>query len=343
MKLLRRFLDKFGKAFIPRRFSPVIHDYLLKAGVSKVPYNLFGALFYVIILLTSLLYLFLIYPNLTKLSFLNLFLITFFLWIIISIAIAVLLLLVTYFYLDIKIFKRTVSIEQQLPDFLRQISSNLKGGMTFENAMWKSINPRFEILAVETSEVMKRVMTGTNTAESLKIFSKKYNSHLLKRTIDLIISEIEGGGNISDLIDRMVKDIDKVKSLKDEINASVLGHVIMISAVVMVFSPLLFALSFHLLKTITGFLTNLAPKIGTATSASLAFSKISTTKISPEDFKMFSIIALATIALIASFIVSIIEKGNIKSGVKYIPLYVGVSITVYLIFLTVISSVFTFI
>ena len=169
---------------------------------------------------------------------------------------------------------------------------------------------------------MKRVMTGTNTAESLKIFSKKYNSHLLKRTIDLIISEIEGGGNISDLIDRMVKDIDKVKSLKDEINASVLGHVIMISAVVMVFSPLLFALSFHLLKTITGFLTNLAPKIGTATSASLAFSKISTTKISPEDFKMFSIIALATIALIASFIVSI---------------------TVYLIFLTVISSVFTFI
>ena len=39
-------------------------------------------------------------------------------------------------------------------------------------------------------------------------------------------------------------------------------------------------------------------------------------------FRSFSRIALAVIAFFSSMIVSIIEKGNIQAGVKYIPMFI---------------------
>ena len=337
MKILKRFLEKFGKAFVPRRFSPLIHDYLLKTGIMKVPYVLFGSLFYVSVAITTIIFGFFIYSYLSDLPYWELFILTFMIWMLLNLAVAVIIILIIYFYLDLRIFNRTNSIEEMLPEFLQQISSNLKGGMTFENAMWNAINPRFKIIAAETTEVMKRVMTGTSTQDALRHFAKKYNSKNLKRVVNLIVSELDSGGNISELIDKMVKDLEKMRELKSEMTASVVGYMMMISAIVVFFAPMLFALSFHLMSIITGFVRNLSPKLRSPASVQIG---ISSAQIDTHDFKIFSVLAILSISVIASFIVSLIEKGNIKGGVKYIPLYIMGSLSSYFFFLYLITSFF---
>ena len=122
----------------------------------------------------------------------------------VQLSLAIFFILVIFFYVDLRIFKRTKKMEEMLPDFLQVVSSNLKGGLSFENALWGAIKPRFSILANEMAEVSKKVMTGYPVGRSLDEFAQKYDSAMLKRAIDLMISELESGGKVTDLIDNQI-------------------------------------------------------------------------------------------------------------------------------------------
>ncbi|MEK6868634.1 MAG: type II secretion system F family protein, partial [Nanoarchaeota archaeon] len=249
------FLEEFGKAFVPKRAIPDLRMFLLKAGITKVPYKFFGALFYLTAIITGIIYVIYIYPFLQQYSQLVLLAASTVSWFTFQISLAVFFMMLVYFYVDLQIYLRTKKMEDMLPDFLQVVSSNLKGGMSFENALMGAIKPRFSILANEMAEVSKKVMTGHDVGVALSELGEKYNSPMLRRSIDLMISELESGGKISDLIDNIVKNIKETKALKEEISASAISYIIFIAAIVIVISPLLFSLSFHLLKIILSFVS----------------------------------------------------------------------------------------
>ena len=334
------FLEEFGKAFVPKRFRPNLRKYLLKAGMSEVPYRFFGLLFYISALITTLIFIIFIFPYLKKFSPVEISVYSFISWFVVQMFFATLSIMLVYFYLDIKIYHRTKRMEEQLPDFLQVVSSNLKGGMTFERALWAAIKPRFDVLGSEIAKASKKVMTGYEVSMALTELGDQYDSLMLKRTIDLMISELESGGNIAELIDRIVDNLKETKELKDEMSTAGISYVIFISVIVIVIAPLLFALSFHLLNIVLGFVGKFSAAMQRVSSISPLFSSVSTSevKLNPRDFKLFSIAAIFIISLFSSLIVSIVEKGDIKGGLKYIPIYVFGSIAFYLLFLKVLGT-----
>lgn len=334
------FLEEFGKAFVPKKAVPYLREYLLKAGITKVPYKFFGGLFYLSALITASIYLPFVYHFISG-QFANpilLFVSAFLGWFIIQIFFAFFFILLVYFYIDLKIYSRTRKMEDLLPDFLQLVSSNLKGGMPFERALWAAIKPRFTILANEMSEASKKAMTGYDVDAALIEFSNKYNSPTLKRSMELIIGELESGGNIADIIDKVVANLKKTRALKEDMAASAVTYIIFIGAIVILIAPILFALSFHLLMVVIGFASTLS---GTAANVGALPMPISGTSIDPADFKIFSALALSVIAIFSSMIVSIVEKGSIKSGLKYIPIFLIGSLSFYFIFMRILSSVFS--
>ena len=331
------FLEEFGKAFVPKKFTPNLRSYMLKAGFNEVPYKFFGMLFYISALVTTLIFIAFIYPYLKKFSLLQIYIYSFLSWFVVQLFFATLFILLVYFYMDLKIYKRTRKMEEELPDFLQVLSANLKGGLTFEKALWAAIKPRFGVLGSEMAKASKKVMTGYDISKALTDLADKYNSLMLRRTIDLMISEIESGGNVSQLIDRLVDNLKETKELKDEMSASAIAYVIFISVIVVVISPLLFALSFQLLLIILNFIGQLSGATQNIASSPFKFSK---TNVKPEDFRTFSLIAISVIAFFSSLIVSIVEKGDIKGGIKYIPIYIFGSMAFYFFFMKLLGSLF---
>ncbi|MBI1936109.1 type II secretion system F family protein [Candidatus Woesearchaeota archaeon] len=331
------FLEEFGKAFVPKRVIPNLRRYALKSGYEEVPYKFFGMLFYISAAITGLIFIILIYPYLKRFSLLEVYAYSFVGWFMIQLSFAFLFILLVYFYLDLKIYVRTRKIEEQLPDFLQVLSSNLRGGMTFERALWFSIKPRFGILGSEMAIASKKVMTGYDVSKALIELSEKYDSLMLKRTVDLVISELESGGNVAELLDRIVYNLKEVRALKNELSASSIAYVIFISVIVIVISPLLFALSLQLIMLILGFIGKLS--IGTSTT-SLPFS-FSGASVNPEDFRKFSIIAILVISFFSSLIVAIVEKGEIRAGIKYVPIYIIGSISLYFFFVKIMGTLFS--
>ena len=318
-----------GRAIIPKRVRPGLRLYLLKAGLDDVPYRLFGTLFFVDSLLAYLVYIGSFYPHIKAAGY---GVLAFGILSFVAFAAMMFLLIfstsvVLYFYWNIRIYNRTKDLEFLLPDYLTLVSTNLKGGMSFENALWNAIKPEFGILANEVGLVSKRVMTGNQVAEALIEFSMKYDSPTLRRTIQLVIGEIESGGRIVDTIDRVIRDMKKTEMLKREMAASTVTFMVFIGALVVVICPVLFALSLQLFTITSGFLSTIAGQ----TSGSVGGLSVSMPRLDQGDFRVFSVLAIAIISVFSSMIISIIEKGNVKTCVKYIPMFLASGLTVYFI------------
>ncbi len=343
MKLL--FTEEFGKAFTPKRVRPHLREYLLKAGITKQPYSFFGVMFYLTLISTFLIYFLGIYPyivsykeSMARLYYLLFFFFaTFVSWVLVMLFQTSLIMMFIYFYIDMKIFNRTRKLEEILPEFLQNVSSNLKGGMSFEKSLWASIKPEYGILAGEIRIAAKKVMTGQSVKSALNEFARKYDSPMLKRTIELIVGEIESGGKIADIIDDLVKNLKKTKELKDELTTSVLSYVIFIAVVVIIISPVLFSLSYNLLIIISKIIGIVGSS--TASATNMPFN-ITNVNFDTSSFIYFSYAAIGIIALFSSIITSIIEKGNIKGGLKYIPIFLISSMALFIVFLKIFTKVF---
>jgi Flp pilus assembly protein TadB len=325
--MAQEYLSEIGQAFVPKKFRPNLRNYLLTAGIDEVPFKFFGGLFFSAIFITIITYFIFIHQKIaTKLSTFIVGAIAFGYILIVALILCAITILFFYFYLNIKIYNRTKKLEDKLVDYLTLVSTNLKGGLSFEKSLWVSIKPDFGILAKEIGLVSKKVLTGNDLTEALIEFSMKYDSPNLKRSMNLIIGEIESGGKVVEVIDKVIINLRKTKMLKDEMAASTITYMIFIGAIVMVISPALFALSGQLLYIIIGFVEKIGGSIASSGIISLNLSNIS---IDPKQFQWFCRGALITIGTSSAFIISIIEKGDIKGGLRYVPLFVVVSLVIY--------------
>ncbi len=332
-------LDEFGKAFVPEKIRPKLRKYLMKAGIYEIPYTLFGLLFMVAILITAVIYLVFLNPLFEGRGIIPVFFFTFLSWAGILLVIAALFMIIIYTIIDMKIVDRTHKIEEVLDDFLMMVSENLKGGYSLDRALWSSIKPEFGVLAKEIEVASKKVATGEDVEDALGEFIDKYESPMTRRAFELIIEDTRTGGHIAATIDKIIDEIKETKLLKSEIVATNTQYVIFISAIVAFISPMLFALSYQLLTILTKFSEKLAPAMKATTfSTPFTMSEIS---ISLGDFQLFSRIAIATVAIFSSMIVAEINRGNLKAGIKYVPIAVAVSMLMYELFTRIFSVLFS--
>lgn len=345
---MRNVLETFGRSLIPQRFREPLRQYLLKAGYEGVPYDKFGVLFFSSVVVTYIAFLGLVVPELQSYNPLVQGIATLVFWVVVLSALAAMVGLGTYFVLNLKIYSRVHTMETALPDYLQLVVTNLRSGMNFEQSLWAAAKPEFGVLSNEIAFVSKRVMTGSDTAEALQEFGDRYDSPTLQRTVTIITSELSAGGEIAKVIDRVIGSLKKTKDLKEEMAANVLNFIIFIAVIVIVLAPILFALANTLLQVVLGFAELLSRNVGAATQSlgsggSIIRKMADLARNGPTltaNFRTFSAWAIGIIAFASSMIVSILEKGDIRGGIKYIPLFTITSLVLFFIFLKVFTTVF---
>ncbi len=325
-----------GKAILPDKISKHIKKYVQKTGLYNVPYSLYGSLFVLSILVSIGVYVFFVFPSLKTANPIVLGLGSFIALTVIDLILITIIALVLWLYYEFIIFNRVRQIEDVLPDFLQEVSVNLRAGMSFDKALWNSMEPEFGVLETEIETVAKKVMTGKDTEQALKEFSQKYNSTLLQESMDMIIVGLRSGGNISDLIDRIVDNVKDAYYLRKELIASVTSYVIFIAFTAVLISPTLFALSFNLMEIIQG----LGEKLSTTSSYGVLPFNVGFKSINPEDFILFSKISVIIISTISAMIIADLREGSIKAGLKYLLAFIPLAYFTYIGMLTIFTSIF---
>lgn len=347
-----------GESLFPSRLKKGLAENSLKAGLDRPPYLLFGILFlagFISVIFVDLWFV----SNVDLSSVLGLSYKASLLLQPFSIFVITLSYLAVYFfivlsaimlYFDYSAFQRTRRMEALLPDFLKSLSENLKGGTTLEQALWNSIKPEFGDLAKEMQLVVKRISLGEDTSSALMSFANKYDSAEIKRTFSIIAESLESGSNLTPIIDMIAEELVDTFQLKKDIATTNLSYVIFIVVIVVFVAPFLFALSTQFLIILQSFLQ----KMSSANLSSLnsmgssgifqIFKGLTEAKeptMTPEQFVNLSYAVLSLVSLFSSFIISQIKDGNLKSGIKYVPAFLASSLILFTILVKVLSKFFS--
>ena len=256
------------------------------------------------------------------------------LWSVGFVAVWLLVQLIASFFLDMRIDKRRKEVEEVLPDFLQLVSANIGAGMPIDKALWFAVRPRFGILAAEIERVAKHVLTGEDLEVALSNFTKQYDSPLLTRSINLLLEGVAAGGHIADLLHKISVDIQEQRIIQKELSANVMTYVIFISFAAILAAPILFGLATQLLLVIQ----SIAGNLGGAGSSGMI--SVTPDVIAIGDFRLFAVVLLSGTALISSLIIGVITKGDAKEGVKNVPGFIIVSLTLYVLASTFFSGIF---
>ncbi len=324
---------------IKQRKKHMLRRYLEKAGLDvkegKVAKLLFNACILINLLVSA--YIIYFFAIKTEAGIFYILIMMALVWVVIFIAVIFLVWLLFYLMLDFRIFRRKMTIEEVLADFLQLTSANIRAGMPIDRALWFSVRPRFGVLAKEVEIVAKETMSGKELEKALTDFSRKYDSTLLSRSINLLIEGIRAGGEVGDLLNKISANISESRLMKKEMAANVTTYVIFITFATVVAAPVLFALSKQLLVIINSLVTSMERPAGAAVGGlSTAFSTLA---IQPADFQLFAITMLTITAFFSASIIAIIKKGSIKGGFKYIPTFMVVAITIFYIADMILSNV----
>jgi flagellar protein FlaJ len=200
-----------------------------------------------------------------------------------------------------------------------------------------SARPEFGPLEKQIREVAKIAMSGVGLDEALLTISRNIRSDMLRRTINLIIEGMKSGGEFATLLENIALDIKDLSILQREVRASVTMYAIFILIAAVVAAPLLFGISTFLISQITSITSSI--DVPQEAIASLPLSiNLGAPSISSDFVFYFALVIVCMTSGFAALIMSLIMTGEEKDGVKYIPVFVTVSVIIFLIVKTVMSS-----
>jgi len=131
------------------------------------------------------------------------------------------------FYNHLKTQKRK-AIENQLPDFLREISSSTSSGMTIFDSIKSASQGDHGKLTSELQIMSSQLSWGISVKDALNNFAQRINTSAVKRMALTINKALEIGGNTSSVFEAAAKEIDQAKNVETQRKAEMSMYAIVI-------------------------------------------------------------------------------------------------------------------
>jgi len=335
-----RIFDKYelGKVLIPVKLFPTgfkfkqeFETLYEKSYFNNLNYYLITNLFFASLLLNLVLYV-TFYPNLIsflKLLFAESILLQFqstfifITWFLSSLYIYYAVLFSFFFLIQAKFREAEAEIERNLPEFIDNLVSNLKGGISLEKALIKSVRVEQKALVREVTLINEKVMMGASVISALVGFRDRFNSPIIKRTIFLIEEGLKGGGNLSKPLERISENLKRIYALNEEVKANSAGTAIVIKIISLVLAPLLFALAITLITFISRIFSLLDGSGGDFVSV----AQIPQTFI--EYLSTFSLFMIVLITVFSSLIISGLNNEKNYESLRFLPFYIFLSTLIF--------------
>jgi len=109
-----------------------------------------------------------------------------------------------------------LSIDKNIPEFLRELSEAGRTGVTLTRALDLASKRRYGPLSSELEGIVIKLSWGGNFEDSLKKFAERIETKLAKRTSILLTEINRSGGDIKDVLDTISKHIRELQSIEDE-------------------------------------------------------------------------------------------------------------------------------
>jgi pilus assembly protein TadC len=313
------FYSAIGILF-PKSFLMELEKLLLYAGIDEEPEKYWGRIITLMLLL-------LLIPPLAKLSLGTFINIDDFYIVIIDLAILLLVPFLTYIHLIFVISSRTERAEEVFPDFLYDIGANLNSGMpTFQAFLATATKKEFGILSEEAMKAYEKYRSE-NLNEMFSYLAKRFDSQHIKNFTTFFERSIFLGGSLADILQNYANEIKNILNMRKELKERTLTQVFFITTISIMIFPWLLSIAYSYVVLMTPLTTGLKFLSSNQINVgNLPVPKISITK---EEMFNLSIAFIFISSITASILISVLRKGKAIFFVKYLPIVLLISFSVF--------------
>lgn len=247
--------------------------------------------------------------------------------------------MLVYVPLMLKVDKIAKEVEIILPDALQIMSSNLKSGLTVDQAILSSVRPEFGRFGMELDRIGKEVAIGKPLERALLDSTTRVKSEKYRKTMDLLSSGLRSGGELARLLDQTSANLKHQVLVDEKIRSNVMMYVIFIFFAICFGAPILFGLSSFLAEVITDIFGSVDIPQSASSRFSMPMMNFSSPSITTDFIMTYIIVSITLSAVMGGFIIGLISKGKEKYGFRYIPVLIIISLIMFFLIRLIIGNV----
>ncbi|HEU12868.1 MAG TPA: type II secretion system F family protein [Euryarchaeota archaeon] len=207
-----------------------------------------------------------------------------------------------------RLSRRISSIEERLPDFLRDVAEAGRFGMTLSESIIVASSGRYGPLTKEIKKMAAQIEWGVPVNEALENFKERIKTPLVERMITIIIKANEAGGNVADVLNMVSHAAMEAQNVEKErvIEMQTYVFVMFIAFGVFLATILILAASFF-------------PEMYMAGSALAGVSSVGGTPISVQyklipEVEFLFVVATLINAVGDGILAGVLSKGKYEAG-----------------------------
>jgi len=153
---------------------------------------------------------------------------------------------------EYKRYKENKEIEERFPDFLRDITENIKAGMTLTQAVKATKETQYGALTPHVKKIITKIDWAIPFDKILTDFSKK-STPLIQKTISTILETYKGGGNITEILVAAGQTIKEINKIRKERSSAIYNQMITGYVIFFIFVGVLIILKNYLVPSLLSF------------------------------------------------------------------------------------------
>ncbi|MDY6771548.1 MAG: type II secretion system F family protein [Candidatus Nanohaloarchaea archaeon] len=226
--------------------------------------------------------------------------------------------------LTIKYYQFTVraEYEDRFPDFLRDIVEGVRSGMSLPQSIQNASGNDYGRLSKHVNAMAAKLKWGIPFDKVLRDFAEKTDSQIIRRAVNTIIQTYESGGNVSDVLETVGKNIKQIKQLERERESELYGEVITGYLVYFIFLVVLIALIRYLVPALS-FSGDIGPLSGSGQSAKALINQYR------PVFRNLVVIQ----AIFSGLVIGKLSEGELRAGAKHVAVLLASGYTAAVLFM----------
>lgn len=230
---------------------------------------------------------------------------------------AILLIFLPVGYVKYKQYQKRQKMEEEFPEFLRDIIEGTRAGMSLPQAIRNTESSSYGALDEKIEKMGAQIEWGVPFEEVLQEFGNDTKSPTIQRAVDTIIQAYQSGGNIQDVLESVGDNIRSIKQLKEKRQSQLYGEMVTGYIVYFIFIGILVALTTYLLPNLAEASSSLGGSLqifGTGGSGGNSLQE------NIDIYKQWFTRLVYVQAIFSGLIIGKLAEGELKAGFKHVAI-----------------------
>jgi flagellar protein FlaJ len=220
-------------------------------------------------------------------------------------------------------------LEERFPDFLRDIASSHKGGLTLHQAATIAAKGEYGDLTPEVRKMADQLSWNVSFSEALRRFADRVQTPLVQRAVSLILQADRSGGSTTDVLLTAAKDAREIKNLENERRMTMSLYTIVVYITFFVFLGVAAILYAQFAPQIVASSNAVAELSVQGGQSGPAIEGVSGNALDLADYQLFYFLAAVVQGIGDGVVAGLLGTGRAVLGLRHSFIMVAVSYVVF--------------